>query len=51
MSKLKRYDAVVNGHATTLKLTEAEAKERGLVEAKQAEAPANKARTPRNKKS
>lgn len=53
---LKKYDVVVNGYATTLLLSDEDAKAQGLVqepkpaEAKQAPAPANKARKAPNKK-
>lgn len=52
---LKEYDVEVNGHKTTLQLSDKDAAELGLSvpsepAAKVAEkAPANKARTPRNK--
>lgn len=52
---MKRYDVVINGVATTLLLSDADAAARGLVPASdpapvaKAKAPANKSRTPRNK--
>jgi hypothetical protein len=53
---LKEYDVEINGHKTTLQLSDKDATELGLTvpagpaEAKApAKAPANKARTPRNK--
>lgn len=52
---VKRYDVVINGVATTLLLSDADAAARGLVPASdpapvaKAKAPANKSRTPRNK--
>lgn len=53
MSELKNYDVEINGWPTTVKLTEAEARERGLTEAVPAKVKArpaaNKARTPANK--
>lgn len=55
---LKPYDVVINGYATTQKLSDADAKARGLtakaepVEAvdTKAKTPANKARKPANKR-
>lgn len=41
---LKRYDVMIDGNRTTVKLTEEEAKRRGLVETRKRTAP-NKART------
>jgi hypothetical protein len=51
MDDLKKYTVDVNGIPHTFLLTDAQAKTRGLkpVEEKQAPAPANKARTARNK--
>ncbi|WP_280335475.1 hypothetical protein [Nocardia wallacei] len=52
MSDLEKYDAVINGWPTTVKLTEAEARERGLTRAKppaKGRPVANKGRTPANK--
>lgn len=53
MSELKNYDVEINGWPTTVKLTDAEARERGLTEAVPAKAKAratgNKSRTPANK--
>lgn len=49
---LKDYEVEVNGVKTTLRLSDADAKARGLdtkTEAKKAEAPANKSRTAQNK--
>lgn len=51
---MKRYDVVINGVRTTLKLSDADAKARGLLKeqpkAKEAAAPANKAaKAPANK--
>jgi hypothetical protein len=46
---LKDYEVEVNGVKTTLRLSGADAKARGL-EAKKAPAPANKSRTASNKK-
>lgn len=52
MSELKRYEVTVEGRrptTTTLLLSDEDAKRMGLVEAKAAAAPDNKARTARNK--
>lgn len=54
---MQRYDVIVNGTATTLLLSDADAAKRGLtkpapaveVEVKEAKAPANKSRKPANK--
>jgi hypothetical protein len=52
---LKEYNVEVNGYKTTLQLSDADAKAMGLTAdesappTKVAKAPANKARTPRNK--
>lgn len=48
---LKDYEVEVNGVKTTLRLTDADAKARGLAapEAKKAPAPANKSRAAKNK--
>lgn len=46
---LKDYEVEVNGVKTTLRLSDADAKARGL-EAKKAAAPTNKSRTASNKK-
>lgn len=47
---LKDYEVEVNGVKTTLRLTDADAKARGLTQEKKAEAPANKSRSAANKK-
>jgi hypothetical protein len=53
---LKKYDVEVNGYRTTLLLSDEDAKAQGLLksepkaQAKQAPAPANKARKAPNKK-
>jgi hypothetical protein len=50
---LKPYDVVINGHKTTLLLSDEHAQREGLFkapEAKKAASPANKARTAANKK-
>lgn len=49
---MHRYDVVINGIATTLLLSDADAAKRGLtkaVDTKEAKAPANKSRKPANK--
>ena len=54
---LKKYDVVINGHKTTLLLSDADASAMGLTvppaaqpkPAKKGKRPANKARTPANK--
>jgi hypothetical protein len=47
---LKRYDVEVHGHKTTLLLSDADAKARGLLKDKAAPAPKNKAAAkPKNK--
>lgn len=53
---LREYDVEVYGHRTTLQLSDKDAQELGLTAeagaapaAKEAKAPANKARTPRTK--
>lgn len=47
---LKKYDVVVNGYETTLQLSDADARARGLIGAKAAPRRANKARrTPASK--
>lgn len=48
---LKEYDVEINGHTTTLQLSDEDAKNMGLTgHAKEAKAPANKeAKTPANK--
>lgn len=49
---MKKYDVEINGVTTTLLLSEADAKARGLVPvAEKAKTPANKAKTPANKRS
>lgn len=48
MNELREYVVVIGGVEHTIQTTEAEAAERGL-KLKAAPAPANKARTPRNK--
>lgn len=52
----KNYDVVINGVETTLKLSDADAKARGLLKAEEPKktaakkaTPANKSRTPSNK--
>lgn len=51
---VKRYDVVVNGIQTTLQLSDEDAKARGLLKDSKTEskaaAPANKSRTPANKR-
>lgn len=42
MGKLNTYDVEINGVRTTIKLTEEQAKARGLIADKKAAAPANK---------
>lgn len=51
MAELKTYDVVVNGWATTVQLTDADARARGLLvdEPEEAAAPTSKARRPANK--
>lgn len=46
---MKRYDVMVNGMATTLLLSDADAAARGLTPATKAAEPANKAKAPANK--
>ena len=53
---MKRYEVVINGVRTTLQLSDADAKARGLFKAEaapavevKAKAPANKSRQPANK--
>lgn len=46
---MKRYDVIVNGMATTLLLSDADAAARGLTPATKAAQPANKAKAPANK--
>lgn len=50
---MKRYEVEINGMTTTLQLSDAEAKARGLLSdddtKSKAKAPANKAKTPANK--
>lgn len=46
---MKRYNVVINGVATTLQLSDADAAARGLLVETKAETPANKAATPANK--
>lgn len=51
---MKKYDVEINGVRTTLQLSDADAKARGLkaadeVKSKEAKAPANKARSAENK--
>lgn len=45
---LKEYDVVINGHQTTLKLSDEAAKKRGL-KPREKSAPKAKAKTPANK--
>lgn len=46
---LREYEVEVNGHTTTLLLSADDAKARGLADEKKAPAPANKARSAKNK--
>lgn len=46
---MKRYNVIINGVATTLQLSDADAAARGLTVDIKATAPANKAKAPANK--
>lgn len=46
---MKRYNVIINGVATTLQLSDADAAARGLTVDIKAAAPANKAKAPANK--
>ncbi len=46
---MKRYNVVINGVETTLQLSDADARARGLFIEQKAAAPSNKAKAPANK--